>query len=382
MRRHTSTRTILTAALLAAAAFAATLSGCDSSSDGGGGSEAEFNAVGEWKGNYTIPGSSSNHTFSAEISQDGGRITGEISISLIDLSGTEITGTVEGRTLTFGDIGKVITLKGTAAEDDTAKGTYVLEYNGETIKGNWSATCYRIPTLEKTISLPEGAGGTYSGLAWDGEAFWLANGQILHRVSTGGELLDTHMYNMDEFPLHDFTCIAWDGESLWVTEDGIELDWALAQLSSIDPSTGSISATIPAPPDGSSSGIAGPIGIGLAWDGSSLWCYKYIDYDAQTIYRIDRSDGSVQDSIPAPKDSDGMSVWAGGIGAVGSMLCISDRECLYMIRTSDGKVMKRIIYDPLGEGEYYSSPGGVAWDGELLWVRDTGTDELYGFSLP
>lgn len=382
MRRNAINWTIFAVVLLSAVAFSAAITGCGSSSDDDGGSGAAFDATGEWEGSYTVPGSSSQRSFSTNITQSGNRLSGTISIPLIDLSDAEITGTIKGKTITFGDIEKTISFTGTASDDDTAKGSYVLEYEDDTITGTWSGLCSRIPVLEKTITLPEGANGTYPGLAWDGEAFWLADGQILSRVSTTGELLGTYAYNMDEFPFHTFTCIAWDGESLWVTEDGIESDWSLAKLCSIDPSTGAITATIPAPPDGSSSGVAGTLGLGIAWDGSSLWCYRYEDYDTKTIYRTDRSDGTVKDSIPGPRKSDGMSVWAEGIGAVGSLLCISEQGCLYLIRTNDGKVMKRIIYEPLGEGLYYSSPGGIAWDGELLWVRDTGTGKLYGLSLP
>ncbi len=239
-----------------------------------------------------------------------------------------------------------------------------------------------MPVLERTVTLPAGSEGSYPGIAWDGEAFWLANGQGLARVSTNGELLDSHMYNEMEFPYHSFDNLAWDGESLWATEDGFGDAWDQARLCSIDPATGEITASIPAPPDGSSSGIAGTLGIGLGWDGSSLWCYKYIDIYINTIYRIDRSDGSVLGSFPAPTDGDGMPIWANGFGAVGSTLCLSGGKLIYLIRASDGKIMKRIKYEPMGEGPYNVSPGGAAWDGELLWVRDTIAGKLFGFELP
>lgn len=66
---------------------------------------------------------------------------GNISIPRIGLDNTEMTGTVDGQLITFGDIDGVITFTGVVTEDATASGSYIYSSVGD--EGTWTGS--RLP---------------------------------------------------------------------------------------------------------------------------------------------------------------------------------------------------------------------------------------------
>lgn len=361
--------------VLAVCAVGALFAGCDV---GGGTATGTFDATGQWSGLYAEGGSTSS--FTAQVTQTGGSITGTISIPLIGLSDTPLTGSVNGYAIQFGDIARTISFSGTAQPDDTAAGTYSIASNGSSYAGTWTGSCTRSLTLVRTVTVPSGAGGG-KGLAWDGSHLWVSSSQMLSMLSTDGALLTSYRYDGQQFPYHDFGSLTVDGSSIWATEENTGPGNDQARLYRISTSDGSISSSIPAPPDGSATNTS-PVGLGLAWDGSSLWCLRYTG-SSETIYKVDRDTGAVMTSFPAPADSHGSTIMVGGFAAAGAGLWISDRAgYLYYLRSSDGHIMHRFDLSASLGGPTGATPAGVAWDGRYLWVRAMYADSIYGFTIP
>jgi hypothetical protein len=255
-----------------------------------------------------------------------------------------------------------------------------MKYLESSYSGTWTGICIRDLILQKTIVLPEElAMSSHHGLAWDGSGFWVSDSQLLAKVGSDGAPIASHYYNYIEWPLRDFDSLCWDGSVLWAVEDPTQEDYSKAQFCRIDTTSGEVMSSIPCPPDGSSPSLS-PFGLGLAYDGTAMYCLRNSNDGTQLIYKIDRSTGAVLGTLPAPESVYDGTAMPGGFGAAGTDLYFSDRSgYLYKLRSSDGKVMRRFTYTDWSMG---GSPGGVAWDGTCLWVRDTMEGRLNGFSVP
>ena len=101
-------------------------------------SDAEVDASGSWNGNFTSTEYSSvSGTFSADIVDTDGQLTGTISVPYISMDAAELVGTVDGSVITFGDIDNRITFTGVVTAEGTASGTYVYDFMGD--EGTWTA---------------------------------------------------------------------------------------------------------------------------------------------------------------------------------------------------------------------------------------------------
>src|SRR5690606_7740010 len=131
------------------------------------------------------------------------------------------------------------------------------------------------PSLEVLESFAQPGGDLY-GLAWDGEALWVAEwSETVYRVdpadgSTLGTITVTGVDVLD---------VVWDGSHLWAT------DWAAGAFYRVDASGGSVVATFTAP---------GAEPYGIAWDGEHLWVSDMAD---QAVYKVAPADGSTVDSF-------------------------------------------------------------------------------------
>jgi hypothetical protein len=99
--------------------------------------DQQMNATGRWSGTYESKEYHQTGTFSVVITDTDGNLTGTIDVPFIGMIDTELTGTVDGNAITFGDINGEITFSGTLTESDTAAGSY--EYDALNDEGSWEA---------------------------------------------------------------------------------------------------------------------------------------------------------------------------------------------------------------------------------------------------
>lgn len=130
------------------------------------------------------------------------------------------------------------------------------------------------------------AGGAVHGVSYDGDHVWVAAGdrlRALHPVS-GAEARSL------DVAAHAGT--AFDGRHLYQIADAV--------IQKVDPQTGAVLATIPAPGGGKDSG--------LAWANGSLWVGQYRD---RQIIQIHAETGAVQRTIQTNRFVTGVT-WVDG----------------------------------------------------------------------
>jgi len=126
----------------------------------------------------------------------------------------------------------------------------------------------------------------------------------------------------------------------------------------VDPTDGTILATLP---------ITGATAyIGLAWDGEGFWID---DYSTNTIYKINRYDGTVIDSFAAPGTLPYGLTWDG------TYLWNIDTtaKTIYKLNPETGAVVDSFTV-PTTEGHVR----GLAFDGRLLWYSSEDDGKAYG----
>jgi len=193
---------------------------------------------------------------------------------------------------------------------------------------------------------------TPTGLAWDGEAFWIADldSATLSRVdpATGKVLrrLDAPGYA----PMG----LAWDGKALWV------LDATDKKVDRIDVARGVTVKELPLDLDTPE---------GLAWDGSALWL---ADARSGVLSRLDDEDGTTFSTVPCPTAGGPRKTQEIGLAFEGKVAWVSDRitDALYRDDPKTGEVLDMVP----SPGPY---PAGLAWDGSHLWCADYETRRLY-----
>lgn len=162
---------------------------------------------------------------------------------------------------------------------------------------------------------------------------------------------------------------AWAGQDLWI------LDQKEEKVFQVDPGTGSIINSIPAPkPD-----IEGKWSYeGLAWDGQYLWIAYFAGFSSK-VCQIDPQDGRVVQDFFADANlrgiySDGKFLWG---------LCYNGPKRAPVIdrRTIAGKkfeTMKSRTF--LGKMDI-PDPRGLAFDGSNFLTLDMKKGEIVSFSL-
>jgi hypothetical protein len=110
--------------------------GCSSDSGSGGGGGGSGGIDGTWKG--TAKSSYlGNISFTATITNTNNVLSGTITIPAIYINNESLKGTLNGSSITFGDISGYITFTGTI-NSSSASGTY--DYMSSTDTGTWTAT--------------------------------------------------------------------------------------------------------------------------------------------------------------------------------------------------------------------------------------------------
>lgn len=99
--------------------------------------QEQLDATGSWSGTYLSEEYGFSDSFSAEIIDNDGVLTGTISVPYIYMTDAQLEGEVNGNAITFGDIEGRITFSGIMSETDFAEGSYV--YPDLDDEGSWSA---------------------------------------------------------------------------------------------------------------------------------------------------------------------------------------------------------------------------------------------------
>jgi outer membrane protein assembly factor BamB len=171
------------------------------------------------------------------------------------------------------------------------------------------------------------------GVSHDGQRVWAA---------TGAKLVAFDPKSGEPTRLLDVACdagTAFDGKYLYQIAE--------ARIDKIDPATGKIVSSIPAPGSGSDSG--------LTWAEGSLWVGQYRD---RKIHRIDPETGAVLRTIESNRFVTGVT-WVEGDLWHGTWE--GDESELRRVNPADGAVLDRLQM-PRGIGV-----SGLEWDGADLF---------------
>ena len=189
-----------------------------------------------------------------------------------------------------------------------------------------------------------------NGVTWDGRQVWAATGSQLMALDTASGQ-----------PTRRLDCIADAGTAF----DGTYLyQIAEARIDKIDPATGRVLGSIPAPGKGNDSG--------MAWADGSLWVGQYRD---RKIHKIDPATGAIQRTIESDRFVTGVT-WVEG--QLWHATWEGDDSEIRRIDPADGAVLERLAMPPGtavsgmesdGADLFYCGGGGSA---RLRAVRRSG----------
>jgi glutamine cyclotransferase len=165
---------------------------------------------------------------------------------------------------------------------------------------------------------PIGGAGRIHGVSHDGRQVWAATGDRLlafdPRTGAPGRAIDV-------------ACdagTAFDGSHLYQIAEG--------RIDKIDPATGQVVATIPAPGHGSDSG--------LAWAEGSLWVGQYRE---RRIHRIDPATGRITRTIESNRFVTGVT-WVDG--ELWHATWEDDESEIRRVDPASGEVLERLAMPP------------------------------------
>jgi hypothetical protein len=184
-----------------------------------------------------------------------------------------------------------------------------------------------------------------TGLAYDGDGFWVADRKtdLIYKIGLDGKVFKTL-----ETPGFLPSGLAFDGKRLWVSdlEDG-----KIFQLDVVD---GTSLKVIDSPT---------PKPTGLAWDGKNLWV---ADEKEHLLIKIDQSDGTVLKSFKSPSNA------PTGLAFDGKYLWVADRKENLVFLVSPEQECVIFSFKAPGPFSY-----GLAFDGKYLWNADYQEKKLY-----
>ncbi|MFG6463413.1 hypothetical protein ACG04Q_17700 [Roseateles sp. DXS20W] len=176
------------------------------------------------------------------------------------------------------------------------------------------------------------------GVTHDGERIWAATNEALLAIApAGGDVQQRLAHTCD-------AGTAFDGQHLWQI--------AASRIARIDPATGAVLATIPAPGQGCS---------GLAWAEGSLWVGEY---RARKIHQVDPETGAVKRSIETNRFVTGVT-WVDGELWHGTWE--GDESEIRHIDAASGDVLQTLLM-PAGTGV-----SGLESDGRDLFYAGGGS---------
>lgn len=296
--------------------------------------------TGTWQGTWQSQVYDQLGSLSAELEQDGEALYGTIDIPDLAIDEEDLTGTVTGSSITFGDIGQRITFSGEISSEWSAYGTYT--YPATNDLGIWQASMGQSFVFQ-VVDEFDAPGMMPSGLAYDGQDLWVAvAGAVpLHRIDTYGFVLES----LTPTPSISISGLTFDGTSLWASSVGN------GTLHRVD-TGGLVLNSYDAP---------GRYPWGLTFDGSYLWT---CDGEARKIYKLTTS-GTVVANFDSPGGSphglayDGMYLWHSDFES-GRIFKLTTDGALVAVFTSPG-----------------TRPSGLTHDGTYLWNADWTDGKIY-----
>ena len=152
------------------------------------------------------------------------------------------------------------------------------------------------------------------GVTFDGTKVWFARGEGIVALEADGATL------VLEVTVSAKAGTAFDGKYLWQIADG--------RIQKVDPHSGQVVATIPAPAHGGDSG--------LAWAEGTLWVGEY---RARKIHQIDAETGAILRTIESDRFVTGVS-WVNG--ELWHATMEDDQSDLRRIDPKTGEVFERL----------------------------------------
>ena len=253
---------------------------------------------------------------------------------------------------------KDVTAEAVYPQGDRRVGKYhplwKVRVDGKTLGvGNNGKIFSRMPNEKPFIPLP---GLSAAGMAWDGQAFWTVDArsrQLLKLDPVSGAVLGTLGIEQEE-P----SAVAFGAETLWVA------DVKKMQIQALDPESGRVRNTIPLkiPEDKGFQSLEG-----MAWDGKFLWTTFFAGFSS-SINRIDPNSGEILQSVFA-------DCHPRGIASDGTYLYLTCYNGDRLPAKIDRRKIADTEVDMLKSRSFVSDldikdPGGMAFDGQFLWVTD------------
>lgn len=309
----------------------------------------EADISGKWSGRWESPKIFMSGSFTAYLEQEDSDLGGTF-LSTDLVMEEPVTGTVNGNSITFGDINNMINFSGYACEDGSTFGVYT--YTQMNDLGIWEATLQGTGTLTviDTINIPVEADP--QGLAFDGTNLWFSDNfnYKIYEIDLSGNIQNS------------FDCpvagsgpqgLAFDGAFLW------HADWFEEKIYKLD-TAGNVQSSFPSP---------GCSPTGLACDGAYIW---NSDLTNKIIYQIDTHTGVILSyfnspaSMPTGLAFDGIYLWSADDSIMG-------QDKIFKMDTSGNIITE------------YNSPventSGLAFDGAYLWCADSDSERLYKLKI-
>lgn len=344
---------------------------------------------GTWNGAWESEENYIEGTFTANVSQSNGELSGTISVPEIGMENATLTGMVNGNVVFFGDVDGKIKFVG-RLNDQVASGEY--SYMALTDEGSWSATKGEGAISSSLVLIESFNLGTgyiaCKDMTYDGEKFYYLSEEYINIIYSNGELAGNKL-TPGSYP----DGIAFDGTHLLVGDNG----WGTNKIYKLDPDQIGINSLpggrntigVEAFEDGFWLGsgeyddpriyrtditgqiinvieIDGTTLNGLCFDGEYLWI-SYTDFTTMDFYKMAKLDteGNFLKTFTPP-------IEAGGVVAFdGIYLWFAADEQIHKIDTS-GNLLKSIDA-PSSEGMY--GLGGLTFDGQYLWCATNGFGE-------
>lgn len=281
--------------------------------------------------------------------------------TLFSVVGQFPTGTLDAEDILAGTLFSVAPTfpVGSLATDQTLSGA-LFSVNGQF--GAGIITDFVFGELVDTIVEPTSDSTDFVDLDFDG-TYFMAIDVVANRVyifdhagadiDVSGALADSGSWG-----------IAFDGTDIWVVNNTDN------ELLRLDYVTQSVLETIPVDGD-----ISGPAYLEYDPRDDTFWVFNFTDTE---IWKMDTS-GNALDSFPNPYGT-GIGVLAPGFAWIDPDLWVVAGDSVtndwnvYKIDPDDGTVIDQFAIG-------LSDPGGMAYDGSLLWVHDRFDDTLYGYSI-
>lgn len=189
-----------------------------------------------------------------------------------------------------------------------------------------------------------------TGLAWDGENFWVVDTGYIYKVSPAGSFLDSIPNPATVVTFLQGGDLVYDGIYLWYADEQSSV------LFKINPVTKSVVQQFNLPEHYSSD----PNGFSIAWDGDHLW---HCTYDPPMLYKLSPGNLTILDSVQMDKSVLTIEWVKGTLYGLGDLF--------YKINANTGMAEDSINW-------CVPFPLGITWDGSAFW-NVSGPSEIFGF---